>query len=226
VSSTPSALLDRRFELESSAGPQAVSRVAARVVWRRHLTKATRWLHIYGSMFSLAVVLFFSVTGIMLNHPNWFAGAERLAESTGQMNTAWIAAPAEGVDRLSVVEFLRATHRVTGAVSDFRVEGPDVSVAFKGPGYVADALIDRANGTYTLTETRLGLAAIVGDLHKGRDSGRAWAIVIDASAALLCFVSLSGLVLLYFLQKHRSAGVLLVVIGGLVTYGVYATMVP
>ena len=39
-----------------------------------------RWLHIYLSMFSLAVVLFFSVTGITLNHPDWFfGGAERAA---------------------------------------------------------------------------------------------------------------------------------------------------
>ena len=29
-----------------------------------------RWLHIYLSMFGLAAVLFFSVTGITLNHPN------------------------------------------------------------------------------------------------------------------------------------------------------------
>ena len=36
-----------------------------------------RWLHVYLSMISLAVVLFFSVTGITLNHPDWFFDAAK-----------------------------------------------------------------------------------------------------------------------------------------------------
>lgn len=33
-----------------------------------------RWIHIYLSMISLAAILFFSVTGVTLNHPSWFFG--------------------------------------------------------------------------------------------------------------------------------------------------------
>ena len=96
----------------------------------------------------------------------------------------------------------------------------------EGPGYSADAIIDRATGRYALTELRLGLVAILNDLHKGRDTGGVWKSVIDIAAGLLCFVSLSGLVLLYFLQKHRLAGALLLMFGGLATYAVYAVAVP
>lgn len=224
MASTPSPAID---EILTHA-PEAASRVkaASRATWRRQTAMAARWLHIYGSMISLAVVLFFSATGLMLNHPQWFAGAERVRELAGSLDRSWVAGDDTAVDRLRIVESLRATHGITGAVADFRVDGPDMSIAFKGPGYAADAFVDRATGHYTLTETRLGLAAIVGDLHKGRDSGGAWSAVIDVSAALLCFVSFSGLLLLYFLHRHRTAGALLVALGGLATYAVYAILVP
>jgi hypothetical protein len=44
-----------------------------------------RWLHIYLSMFGLAAVLFFSVTGLTLNHPDWFGEPERRVSARGQM---------------------------------------------------------------------------------------------------------------------------------------------
>ena len=53
---------------------------------------------------------------------------------------------------------------------NFRIEDTDCSVAFKGPGYSADVLIVRATGRYELTESRMGLFAVLNDLHKGRDS--------------------------------------------------------
>jgi len=186
----------------------------------------TRWLHIYGSMFSLATVLFFAVTGLTLNHQDWFAGQEVTTTRQGSMNAAWLAAPGGDVDKLQVVEFLRASAGIHGALADFRVEDGTADVAFKGPGYSADVMIDRATGRFELTEVRMGLAAIVNDLHKGRDTGSPWKIAIDISAVLLVGISLSGLVLLYFAYKYRTAGVLLVAAGSSVVYLIYAAFVP
>src|SRR3954468_1125799 len=49
-----------------------------------------RWLHIYLSMFGLAVVLFFSVTGLTLNHPDWFGEPERRVSAQGRMAPEWL----------------------------------------------------------------------------------------------------------------------------------------
>jgi hypothetical protein len=47
--------------------------VADRSLHIRRLTaKYTRWLHIYGSMLSFGLVFFFAVTGLTLNHAQWF----------------------------------------------------------------------------------------------------------------------------------------------------------
>jgi uncharacterized protein len=50
------------------------------------------------------------------------------------------------VSKLEIVDALRRDHHVGGALSDFRIDDDQLSVAFKGPGYIADAVIDRRTG--------------------------------------------------------------------------------
>ncbi len=198
--------------------PAAASRLHA----RRLVAKYSRWLHIYGSMVSFAVVFFFSVTGLTLNHPQWFASQQRSVTATGAVNTSWTATPNDaGVKKLEIVEFLRGAHSIQGAMSDFRTDERECAIAFKGPGYSADVVIDRASGKYEFTENRMGLVAVMNDLHKGRDSGGIWKWLIDISAVLLVFVSLTGLILIWFIHKHRAAGLILLAAGIVLTYATY-----
>jgi len=178
-------------------------------------------------MTSFVVVFFFAVTGLTLNHPLWFADQLQTSNLSGAMEVAWVGAGAEsGATRLDIVEYLRAMHGIEGAVSDFRFSEDEGSLTFTGPGYSADVFIDRATGQYRIVELRMGLAAILNDLHKGRDSGGPWKALIDVSAVLLVFVSLTGLVLLFFLHKHRTAGLLVLAAGGTLTYLIYVALVP
>jgi hypothetical protein len=77
-----------------------------------------------------------------------------------------------------------------------------------------------------LTELKLGAIAIFNDLHKGRDSGHAWRWVIDLSAVFLVLVSLSGLVMLFFLKKKRVNGILIALLGAIICYLVYKIWIP
>ena len=200
-----------------------------------------RWLHIYMSMFGLAAVLFFSATGITLNHPDWFFGeARRSVQAAGTIDRKWLRLPgpvavaSEGepvdlsarVDKLAVVETLRKAHGIRGALTDFRVDESECSVTFKGPGYAADAFIDRESGKYTLTQSFHGVIAVLNDLHKGRDTGRAWSILIDASAIVLVFISLTGLVLLFYLKLRRVSGLVVVVVGTIALLALFFLGVP
>ena len=199
--------------------------------WRRRTASVSRWLHIYLSMVSFAIVCFFAVTGLTLNHTEWFSGQERVAQLKGSVETKWVKPANVGnddaaVDKLAVVEQLRRAHGIKGALSDFRLDEVQAAVSFKGPGYAADAFINRETGEYELTETRHGFVAVLNDLHKGRDSGRVWSWVIDLSAALMTFVSLTGMVLIYFVKKHRFNGLLLAVVGALVCLLIYRLWIP
>lgn len=202
------------------------SRAHWRMVWKRRLAKYSRWLHIYVSMTSFAVVFFFAVTGITLNHPQWFAASGRTTQTKGHLDPAWTNTGARDVAKGEIVEYLRRAHHLGGAPEDVRVDDQQCSVSFKGPGYVADVFVDRRTGDYDVTESRLGLVAIVNDLHKGRDTGAVWKTAIDVAAALLTFISLTGLVLLYFVHKHRVAGIVLLVLGGVLAALLYVAWVP
>lgn len=195
--------------------------------WKRRTAIVGRWLHIYLSMVSFAILLFFAATGITLNHQDWFSGAARTNQFKGKVEQKWVkTASAKDVAKLDIVEFLRKKHNVRSALSDFRVDDSQCTVSFKGPGYSADAFVDRDSGNYELTETRQGFVAVINDLHKGRDSGSAWGAIIDVSAALMVLVSLTGLVLIFFLQKRRATGLLAVAIGAALCFLVYLIWVP
>jgi len=193
--------------------------------FKRRLAKYSRWLHIYVSMTSFVIVFFFAVTGWTLNHPDRFSGPEQLRKRTGVVDTKWTGSGAEAAKN-DIADAIRRSSGVHGAVTDFRVDDEQVSVTFKGPGYSADAQVDRKTGKYEVSESRLGVIAVLNDLHKGRDSGAVWKTVIDISAGLLTFISLTGLILLYYIHKHRLAGVILLVAGAALAGVLYMMTVP
>jgi hypothetical protein len=195
---------------------------------KKEVAKLSRWLHIYLSMVSFAIVLFFSVTGLTLNHPSWLGGDKQVnLKNNGQLNVKWVNNPdTNKIAKLEIVEFLRKTHQVKGAVSEFRIDESEITVTLKGPAYSCDAFIDRESGSYEVSEIKMGVVAVMNDLHKGRDSGSGWSWIIDISAVFLILVSLSGLILLCFIKKKRLAGFITAIIGMIICYLIYVIFVP
>ncbi|NCI51645.1 peptidase [Sediminibacterium roseum] len=202
---------------EQSIAPQKKPKKA-----KKKVAKVSRWLHIYLSMVSFAVVLFFSVTGLTLNHADFFAGKTVSSKDTGTLAPAWVnVQDTNKIAKLNIAEFFRNKHKVKGAVSDFRIDDAQVSISYRGPGYEGDAYIDRQTGAYELSQTRGSFVAFMNDLHKGRDTGTAWSWVIDVSAVFLVLISLSGLILLLFIKKKRMSGLILLVIGLVLIWLIY-----
>lgn len=175
-----------------------------------------RWLHIYTSMFSLLIVLFFAATGITMNHPDWLLGTKEVQQqSVGTLPQGWKTGGT--VNWLKVAEHLRTTNSLHGTVADgdYQNNGQEASLSFHAPGYSADAFIDMGTGKYTVTTHALGAMAVMNDLHKGRDTGPGWKWAIDLSAGFLVLISLTGLAMLIFLKKIRPAG-LMTLFGGAV----------
>ncbi|MCX7600840.1 MAG: PepSY-associated TM helix domain-containing protein [Meiothermus sp.] len=165
-----------------------------------------RWLHLYASMISLLVVLFFAATGITLNHPEWVLGTAQTTHTySGTLPQNW---QRDGqVDWLQTAEALRAAHSLKGRISDTRADDQEASISFRAPAYAADAFINRADGSYTLKVVAQGPVAVLNDLHRGRDAGRAWAWLIDLSGGFLLLVALTGFGLSLFFRKTRAAAI-------------------
>jgi len=195
---------------------------------KKEVAKLSRWLHIYLSMVSFAVVLFFSVTGLTLNHPTWLGGDEQIVtKNKGNLKVTWVNNPdTNKIAKLEIVEFLRKKYELKGAVTEFRIDDAELGVVFKGPAYSCDAFIDRESGNYEISEIEMGVVAIMNDLHKGRDSGKGWSWIIDISAIFLILVSLSGLILLCFIKKRRISGFISAILGLIICYLIYWILVP
>ncbi len=193
---------------------------------RRSVSAISRWLHIYLSMASFFILFFFAITGITLNHTEWFEDQQKTTNVKGRLDADWVAVPdTNAIRKLEIVEWIRNKHHVAGAMSEFVIDEDQCTISFNGPGYTADVFVERQSGSYELSETRTGLFGILNDLHKGRDSGKVWKWVIDISAVLMVLVSFTGLMMLWFLKKKRVAGFLTVLGGAIVSWIIYRLFV-
>lgn len=189
---------------------------------KKFIAQASRWLHIYLSMISFIIVLFFSITGLTLNHADYFQKNASVMQNKGSLDGSWVNADDTlKIQKLAIVEYFRNKYKVKGAVADFRIDDREISFSYKAPGYAADAFVNRSDASYELIETNQGLMGFMNDLHKGRDSGKTWLWVIDIAAILMTVISLSGLILLLFMKKKRLSGILLLFAGLAITYITY-----
>jgi hypothetical protein len=192
-------------------------RVTSAATRRKQVTSRwVRWIHVYTSMISLLIVLFFGLTGITLNHPNWtFGDSASTDKYSGTLPDGWDAGGS--VDFLAVSEFVRNHYDVKGAVADYGATSTDGSISYKAPGYAADLIFTVPSGTFTLTVVQQGFVAVMNDIHKGRDTDGSWNWVIDASGGFLVVVAISGLGIQLFQRKRRRSSLITAGVATVVT---------
>ncbi len=181
----------------------------------------TRTLHIYLTMFAFLMMMFFALTGILLNHEDLLPG-ETVTEQEGTLPLELL----QGPDRLMVVERLRADYGAVGAVSTFDTDDRGILVEMKGPGRTSEAEVDRTTGKVKVTVMRRGALVMLDDLHRGKDSGTAWRWVIDLSGALLLVASLSGILMWVALPRRRKWGVVSLLAGTVLAVAIWLWLVP
>ena len=184
----------------------------------------TRTLHIYISMLGLIAVIFFSVTGIMLNHEEWFGFATPIiVNKEGTLLEAMTTEP----DKLAIVEKLRKEFGITGAMDSFEVEADELRVVFKSAGRRAEATLHRADGRAEVALESHGMSGRLAELHRGTDAGAAWRLwVVDGTAVVLLITSITGLMLWCLVPKWRPLGLTALGVCLLICGVVYFTLVP
>jgi hypothetical protein len=190
---------------------------------RRLLLKLAHTVHVYTTLFGLVLLLFFAVTGFILNHEDWFRPEDpHRRTTTGTVPVKLL----EGPDKLAVVELLRKDHGITAALDSFEKENDSFRVVFKAPAREIIATIQEADGQTTVSHEFWGLVSIMTDLHRGKTSGTAWALVIDGVAILFVVVAVTGLILWSSLRSRGKYGLLVMALGLAVGLAVYFAFVP
>jgi len=190
---------------------------------QRLLKKWSRTFHIYLSMLGLLGIVFFAVTGLMLNHEEWFRLAEPLVRNAkGSLPPQLLKEP----DKLGVVEKLRKDFGVTGALDSFDSEPGQITVIFKAPARRIQAVIDRTQGRMEILFENRSWAARLTELHRGTEAGSAWRLVIDIIAGLQIIGALTGVLLWWLVPRWRPLGVAALAVCAVACALVYLTLVP
>src|SRR6201989_214524 len=128
----PRTLIRRPKPADSNKPPKAK--------WKRDTASFSVCLHIYLSMVSFFIILFFAVTGLTLNHADWFDGHEVTTKYTGKVPLKWVnVKDTAAIAKLEIVQHLKHTHHTKGDIADFIIDDNQCTLSFKGPGYSADA---------------------------------------------------------------------------------------
>ena len=170
-----------------------------------------RMLHAYISAFAFLSLMFFSVTGVMLNHPAWFENLEpRETSTTVRLTPDQIAAARAAPDPAKALAAeIGRTLPLPGALSSGDIVGDRALVRLDGPKGSTDINVNLATGVARVRVDRPGLMLIVQDLHRGKNSGAAWRWVIDITAYLVGLLSVIGFVLLFTLRFRLRTSLVL-----------------
>lgn len=182
-----------------------------------------RTIHIYLTMLGLFVMLLFGITGFTVNHEDWFGATT--PHPTDVDGTTPLELIAKN-DQLRIVEHLRSTFKIHGAMTSFDELEDSLSIGFKEPGQVWEVEVEKSTGKTSVHSEAFNFIAMINNLHRGRYSGASWKWVIDISAILIVIACFTGVVLWMVLPKRRKLGLAAMLGGTIVTVAVYIWLVP
>ncbi|MCT8863224.1 PepSY-associated TM helix domain-containing protein [Shewanella xiamenensis] len=185
-----------------------------------------RIIHVYVSMALLLLMLFFAITGITLNHPNWFSSADQepLREQFDIPSYLIPTAPQESEWRLAAGHWLKSQWDMDITTAD--IDEDEISLVSKGPGTYRTVTLDLLDGKAYVETLDYGVVAVLNDLHKGRNTGSVWAWVLDLCALLIILFSLTGAYLLLPQTKRLKKSLFYMVIVSSGCALVYVYFVP
>jgi len=166
-----------------------------------------QWHWISGAI-TLVGMLLFAITGITLNHAGAIPTEPQIVEVEGTL-------PRSALDSLrnlpkGKVLLPAVVRRHLSAEFDVSIpsvkgewDGIEFYLAIAKPGSDAWIAIDTEFSEFIYESTKRGWVAYFNDLHKGRDTGLAWRIFIDAFSLVCIVFCVTGLILLFRQSSHR-----------------------
>ncbi|QDO83955.1 peptidase [Shewanella psychropiezotolerans] len=155
-----------------------------------------RTIHIYVSMALLILMLFFAVTGITLNHPEWFDSNQEGAQYSEVPLPDYLITSQSNEEqwRAALGHWMKSQWSVDMTQAQFSED--EISLVHKAPGTYQVFTLDLLDNRVFVESHHYGAIAVLNDLHKGRNAGLAWQWILDISSMLIILFSMSGAYLL------------------------------
>jgi hypothetical protein len=163
----------------------------------RKLVSWSRTIHIYLSIALFVILVFFSITGITLNHAELFTAEPEITEFTVDA-LPQLPLDSEGLiaDSPELASFLLNEFGIDRAKASLTHDAHLILVDYRGPGASAFIEIDQADQKAFGEKSNYGFIAMLNDLHKARETDVLWKWLLDVSSIILIFFSVVGFVLL------------------------------
>ncbi|PIC01337.1 PepSY-associated TM helix domain-containing protein [Caulobacter sp. X] len=172
------------------------------------LKQLHQW-HWISAAVSLIGMLAFAITGITLNHAGQIEAQPKVVSRKATLPPDLMAVLAKGPEEgkrplpVQLEPFLDKAVGADVAGREGEWSPEEVYVALARPGGDAWLSIDRETGAIEHEKTTRGVVSLLNDLHKGRNSGKAWSWFIDIFAAACVIFTVTGLILLQFHARAR-----------------------
>lgn len=208
--------------------PQKPKKAARKGFDKGAFYRTSRMLHAYISAFAFLALMFFSVTGILLNHPDWLQGKPPAEQNLiGQIPSADIAAALKTPEPPRALgAAIEQRMKVRGAFHSGEMLDGEAMLRFEGATGSTDVILDLETGKAEATVQRATATSIVNDLHKGKNTGAVWKLLIDATAILVLALSVIGYVLFFSLRFRLRTSLILTAVSLAVFLGLYLAFVP
>ncbi len=179
-------------------------------------------VHIYVSMIGFTLALLFGLTGLTLNHQDFGWSEPRTETSTITIDRSLLNNP----DRATLDQCLRQKLAIRSPSTDYHEDPDQIQITFAAPGRRTVVTINRSDGSAEVEKETRGFLGILGDLHKGFDTGHVWYWTIDVAAALLVISSLTGIITLVALRARRRSGFAICALGVVTVLAIYEIWIP
>jgi len=170
-----------------------------------------RLWHGYLSAFAFAALLFFSVTGVALNHPSWFAASEpRSPPVKLTLTPSQIQELRKTRDPAPLLaKFVAERTALYGEYQDGESEMDQVFVRLRGARGSSDIRANMRDGSITVVLERATTTGLLNALHRGEQAGAAWRVFIDVAAGILIALSLVGYVIFFSMSARLTTALVI-----------------
>jgi hypothetical protein len=181
--------------------------LGGRAFWLRQM----RQWHWISAAICLIGMLLFAVTGITLNHASKIESNPLVSAQSKDLPADLLrqvkVKPPSGKGTLPppMVAWLSRHMSLSVAGREAEWNAQEVYVSLPRPGGDAWLSIDLASGEARYERTDRGWISYLNDLHKGRNTGAAWALFLDVFAIACVVFCITGLVLLQLLANGRPS---------------------
>lgn len=215
--------------IATAPAPPKTKRRKAKGSFKGELYRQSRAWHGWLSAFAFLALMFFALTGLLLNHPEWFAPTnhEQPVEWTLVLSADELARARTVADPArALAEAVGRRRDLRGAYQSGEILDGEAMIRLEGVTGSSDLIVDLVSGEAEATISRADLVTTLNELHRGKNAGAAWKLVIDTSAIVILALSLIGYVLFFSLRFRLRTSLILTGASLATLGGVFFLFVP